>query len=382
MHPSNSHSQTLATIAMDPTSHVFGNKHEALLRQQLAAVEKGTILGPVAGREILQLKPDGTTLAGGWHYTTMALNQVCQTLSPGLAHLVFDLSGKYRRPQQPRVEFSLEAAVDVFNRALKLRYARVQMRQLVRFGPGKLLDGIVGPKYRYLSNSGFYDRVGEAVGKEAKFHEALLYGRYLVLRYVLPKTRFVLQIGPVVESFVLGYHFVNSEVGEGSVRGAALLVREYSGDTCIGPFSGRVKHQGRDFEEKLARLMLTIGGRVEATDYYLTRVRKLADNTLGLGTNSKAEEKIRKRIVATLVKYGLQQSIAERVLTTAVVAGSGEDRGDPLYIDRQRLVLARRTPYDVFTALMGEARNLSVNAREAVEQTAFALLTGKFTFGE
>jgi hypothetical protein len=374
--------QGIPTLAVDPTSFVFGNKHEGGLRHQLAIVEKGTIVSPVAGRELLHLRPDGITQVGGWRYSIGALNQMCQILGPGLAHLIFDLSGKYRKPTQPRNEFALSAAVDVFNRTLGLRYARVQERQLVKFLPGKIIDGIVGPKYRYLPNLGFYDRVKEAAGKEAVFHEALLYGRYLALRYVLPKTRFTWNAGTTAESFVLGYHFVNSEVGEGSVRGAVMFVREATGDTCVGPFIGRVKHQGSDFEERLTRLMLTIGGRVEgATDSYLNLVRKLAGESLGLGKDSKTEEATRRGIAATLVKQGLQQNIAERVVMTAVVVGSGDDRGDPLNIDRQRLVLARRTPYDVFTALMREARKLSINAREEIEQIAFALLKGKFTFG-
>jgi hypothetical protein len=370
------------SLAIDPTAYVFGKQYESQLRQRLAEFEKGTQLSPIMDGNGVLLQEDGTTVGTKHRYTTVALNQMCQLLAPGLAQLLFDLVGRNRRPDQPKGEFGLRTAVEVFNQIARFRRNRIKERQLVRFLPGKTVDGIVGPKYRYLSNLGFYDRVKDAVGSKAQFHEALLYGRYLVLRYVLPSRRFVYSTGVStrVESFVPGFHFVNSEIGEGSARAAVLFVRESTGETCIGPFTGRVKHQGRDFDAKLSKLMLTVDHRIESADYYRERIGHLLARKLGLGKGDKEDEKTKKAIVAVLVKQGLQQSMADKVLAATVMTGSGYHVGDPLLIARQHLVLAGRTAYDVFTALMREAHALSVNAREAVEQVAYALLVGRFTF--
>lgn len=371
-----------SALALDPTSYVFGKQYEGQLRQRLAEFEKGTQLSPIMNGNGVLLQGDGTTVGTKHRYTTVALNQLCQLLAPGLAQLVFDLTGRNRRPDQHKDEFGMVTAVEVFNQVARFRMKRIRERQLVRFLPGKTIDGIVGPKYRYLSNLGFYDRVKDAVGSKAQFQEGLLYGRYLVLRYVLPSRRFVYNTGVSsrIESFVPGFHFVNSEIGEGSARAAVLFVRESTGETCIGSFTGRVKHQGRDFDAKMSKLMLTVDHRIESADYYRDRIRELLQAGLGLGKGDKEDEKTKKAIVAVLVKQGLQQSTAERALRATIMTGSGYHVGDPLLIERQHLVLAGRTAYDVFTTLMREARVLSVNAREAVEQVAYALLVGRFHF--
>lgn len=370
-----------AALTVEPTSYVFNKTYEGNLQQRLKEHENGTQLNPILDGNGVLLNYDGTTVGTKHRYTTVAFSQLCLIIAGGLASLLADLSGRHRKPEQNKAEFGLRIAVDIFNQVVRFRKNRLRDRQLVRFLPGKTIDGIVSPAYRYLSNLGFYDRVQSAVGSTAEFYEALLYGRYLVLRYILPDQRFIYNTGgPRVESFVTGFHFVNSEIGEGSARAAVLLVRESTGETCISPFVGRVRHQGKDFDAKIAKLMLNVSGHARASEQHRERIGSLLASKLHFGQGDKSDEKRKRAIVATLVKHGLPQFTAEKVVTATLLIGDGNYTGDPTLIQRQHLVLASRTAYDVFTALMREGHGFAVEARENVEQVAYALLTGRFHF--
>jgi hypothetical protein len=378
---SRKHQARPASIVVDPPAHVFDAKNASQLRQRLIEAEKGTMMGPIGTAAAMQIQRDGTTPTG-YRYTSVAMQQLCQSLGSGLSYLITDLAGVNRRPDQPKEEFSLALATDVLNQIIKLRFGRIRERQLIRSIPNKTIDGIVGPYYRFLSNASFYERINNSVKPKTQLHEALLYGRYLALRYILPDHRFVINISGQLETFTPGYYFKNSEIGESSVRTAVVFVRESTGDSCLSPFISRTRHQGKDFDGRLGRLMLTTSSQVHDADYYREKVVALLNQNLGLGKGDKQDEKTKKKITDELAKQGLMQWTADQVLTSAIVSGDGHYTGDAAVLARQHLVLTSRTAYDVFTTLMREARKLAIDTRETVEQAAYALLVGRFCFNE
>lgn len=368
--------QNAPVLAVDPVTFTYDRFHEQQLAARLAEVDRRTVVSPVTRPEEVSLTGGGCTEAGGLRYTTVALTQLCHLLAPGLSQLVFDVAEPTLRDSSQRL------AIDYVNRLILLRFDRVRNRQLVRNAQAGTIDGIVGPKYRYLSNLEFHRQASAARTELPKrFQEALLYGRDLVMRYLQPERRLVVIAHGTAAGYTPGLHYVNSEIGHASVRAAPLLCREDSGETCTGPFTGRLSHAGRDFDRKLGELTHSVEDRIEKSEVYRAKLRGLMEQSLGLGgADVKLERRAREQIVEKLRSRGVSVSLAEAVLRRGLVYGANGEEANEILLDQQKVILQRRTAYDVFGALTHEARPLHIHAREAAEQVAYALLMGKFHF--
>ena len=373
----------MSQLIVIPESYLFEAHEEIELRRMLIEIDRHTIVTPVGSSNgDLTLNEEGHT-STGFTYSNIALAQLCALIAPGLAQLVLDLTGQWRKPGEDRRLYSMELAREVLNRCIRLRFdRRLAGLQLVRNTKTKVIDGIVGAKYRY---NDFFDRISKVCPtRHAKFHEACLYGRHLVARYINQRTdsgQYVL----AGEPYTFGYHFANSEIGGKSVRASSLIVRCETGECALTPFNGvsggRVVHSGRDFEKRLHELFDQIIRTLpDVTDLESCGIR-LEDKNLGLGTDDH-ERRVR-YLVQILTRRKLTQDIARRVVASA--ASIGSDKNDSL-VDQlpsdQRAVLTTRTAYDLFVALIREARKLPIDQREIAEQVAHVLLTNKAWLSE
>ncbi|HEY2158944.1 MAG TPA: hypothetical protein VGH33_25160, partial [Isosphaeraceae bacterium] len=182
-----------------PESLAYGAAQEAALAAKLAATDRVTQTPYVGALAQLQLDHEGR-LPGGYRYTLTAFKQVCGLACPGLHQAVVDLSGVRRTSVQPRYDYSFPDAVEVFNKALRIRYAeRFDGKvRLIKDVDRRLVEGVMGPKYNYLENRALYDIVRDAMASspvKTRFLEAVLEGRRLLVRFVHARPLFALDAG-------------------------------------------------------------------------------------------------------------------------------------------------------------------------------------------
>ncbi len=339
------------------------------LEEDLKQVDAATVVSPVLSPESdIFLQPDGKT-KNGYMFSEGAFSSLCAITSPGLVSLVPALSGQWRTIGEDPREFSPELAISTFNKVIKLRFNRLAGIQMVKNTKKKTIDGVVGTKYRYLSNGDFLQRVTDTVKRnQTTFKVAYVYGRELVIRFIHETQSY--SFGGEQHSY--GFHFANSEIGGAAVRAAFLLFRGDSEDCALGPFRGSVGHHGKEFERKLHGLL----------DSVLKKAPKHIDEerlsqSLRLGGQDHQERC--KHLSTTLRNRDLPLQFTKRVVSATTSLGSDDDSlADIIDIDRSKII-QERTLYDLYVSLIREAQQLPIWSRENAEQTAYQLLTGKIT---
>jgi hypothetical protein len=378
----------MATLVLTarPEAYQFESHEERELRNALADVDRSTVVTPVASLNDVLLNADTGRTFSDYAYSDVAMSQVCSLIGAGLVQLVLDISGQWRKPGEDMRFFSGAHAVDIFNRLARLRFERKMVgMQFIRDTKQKVIDGVVGVRYRYLSNSEFLERVSQAYrGTRVKFFEGSLYGRQLAIRYVFDETRpdgnpWYTLAG---EHFLPGFHFANSEVGGRSVRTASLLIRTGTNYCALGPYTeghgGRVVHSGRSFERRLNNLLSNSVNRLPLC-HDVEGGARLLERSLHL--EGEVRERNTRHLVTVLRRRKLTQAFAQRVVSAACARGRGDsDQLVDLMPNERRLVLESRTGYDLFISLIREARQLPLDQRETAEQVAYALLTGKIRY--
>lgn len=365
-----------------PATRHFGHQAEADLSRELTKLERATSVRHVGSVRELCLDGDGS-LPGGYRYTEPAFRQVCALACKGLYSMVLDLSGVYRSGESLREDYSFSGAIDLFNAVVRRRFnGRFSGKvRIVKDSGGKLVDGVLGPKYNYLENRAVYDMSKEAVASsqaKVRFHEAAISGRRLLIRYAHKKPLFELAtIGHGVESFHGGYHFSNSEIaGEASVRAAVILLRRPDGTVSLGRFgTGRLAHTGKDFAKKLSKMFQSVLSAPQDATTLRKQVDLIRASPLNLGGTDQERDAQLEYLATTLHRQGVAKNVAGRIAVSAMQYGSYDKVGTPKMLTRE--ALEKRTVYDFYSALTREARELPLAAREAVEQAAYGLLNGK-----
>lgn len=377
----------LQLFAVDPPSERFRANQEGELRKKLDDIHSHTVFEQIETAREVTLDPQGRTLAGNYQLTTWAFYQLCNAVCPGMYRFIVELSGKNRRADQPRQDYSFEEALAVFNRTVQRRFrSRVEGRQIIRNTRTHLIDGIVGPKYRFLPNLELFEQARDLLTTEIgdlEFYEAVLNGRWLLLRFYRRTALFTLPVPdgvPVPDRFFGGFHFSNSEVGQSAAKAGIMLLRDIGRTASISPLvsSSRLRHAGKGFEEKLALAIASTTEKLLPAEQYRQRLLMLQAMPLGLGNEDQhVEEQRREDLVTALVRRRMNPGIARRILGHAMCRGS---------YDSARVSLARVSPatmkqrdaFDLYNAIGREAKVHAINQRERAEQIAYALLLGRF----
>lgn len=364
------------SLADPPVSRIFTALEQAELREAVEVIDKNTTILPVDVPRQLEIDDEGF-LPEGYRFTTVAFRQLCQALVVGLNNLLGDVSGRRRRPGSEESEYSAVTAIAIYNRLLRLRFNRILGRQLVRNTVDRTIDGLVGPKFRYLSNMDFLDKVSEDVAEEVKFHRGYLYGRHLATRFI-HKDRLTVTRGKTTHVFAPGQHFANSEIGNASVRAAPMLCLG-NGPAALGPWFMRLPHQGRDFNRNLAKLCGSLAQNVPSKAVFEEWLSSLDKQFLIQGEpDGEVLLQTRARLTQRLTERKLTQQLAQRAVAVAffganlaAVNGIEEFAGNAL-------VLGERTAYDILIALMELPVKMPLALRERIEQLAYGVLSGRF----
>jgi hypothetical protein len=181
------------------------------------------------------------------------------------------------------------------------------------------------------------------------------------------------------EPFFGGYQFENTEVGDCSVRGATVLIRQFCDNKAVAPTmdKNRVSHIRNDKFNRKFELMLTrLDVRVEEATKFKKNAMAMLQTSLNIGGTPQQHVEGCEYIITKLVRRGLSKHAASKVVNTAVLKGSY--RSDA--VDRQGRplleVAASRNVYDLFNALTFEAKKCDVIQRLEMEQLGYNMLSG------
>lgn len=345
-----------------------------------------TVMYPIDLAEQVVLKPDATTLRGGFKYGPVAFRQICKYLAPGLSNVLADLAGMRRvKSESDRNRFSAADAVAVFNMVVRRRFsADLEGLQAVRDTRTGMIEGVVGRGYKRLSNYDLYERSAEilrAYRHPVEFHRADLTGRSVVFCYRDVEPAFSLPAPDNKEDrFYTGYYYSNSEVGDGSVRATTVLIRGSEETRSLGFFAkrARLNHAGKDFAKRFEQMMDSVAEKRPDADRMKAGLLKLSARPLGfdVATEDEREERF-KTLQHCLETNEAARSVSKKVLRSVILRGSHDGLAAPdvRLVDRRKW--ADRSAYDLYNAMGRVARNLPVTTREQVEQLAYSLLLGK-----
>ncbi len=352
---------------------------------------------PVAIEKESDVLLDGKGLVQSrYRMTSPALSQLCSVLAPGLVQTVQSLAGMRKRTKDhPSETYSVKRAISLLNDMIRGRFSLLERGyRFILDRRNRRIEGVVGPKYRFLSNLEMYQRADAFVGQVGSgvFFEAALTGRRLQLRYKNVARAFALPTPTSrMEPYFGGWHFSNSELGDCCVKGSAILFRQWSGTMAIQPYDTETKlvHiQGRKFEDKLRDVFATVQTRVAKIPECELQLRRLSATPLRLGGEKTEYEQRCSEIETALKKGGTSVRVAGDALTRAIVHGSYRAEtitvgrvmtATEVYSPHALKAIGTRTAFDVYNALGYLARQYQPDHQEAIEQIAFKLLTNQIS---
>ena len=234
----------------------------------LADCERTTDSWMIDSEDQLVLSRKAIT-AGGDRISWLAMRQICKALSAGLASSLADLLGMRRASDamdklskikaDPDEDFTVGEAASLYNLVLKKRFGRLFGFQAIRNSETRVIEALVGNRYRRLSNSDFLSAVSSVMGScsvRLSFFSAELSGRRLSLVYSMDDHG--------DEGLRPGIRLVNSEIGDSAIKAAVVLI-DKNGATMQSSYGrmGRVAHSGRDLLGKLSKLIVGVVSKLE-----------------------------------------------------------------------------------------------------------------------
>lgn len=319
------------------------------------------------------LLDSNAAIQGRYRISRAALGQLCSWLASGLAQYVANLSeGK----DEVR---SAKLAVRVINETIRLRFdTKIQGSHLLVDQRASRVDGLVGPRYQLFPNTELLSQCKEFVdspNEPAVFHEAVVEGRRLLLRFRKTRPAFELNRGTRSETFTTGWHFANSEVGDRSIWATLVLIRDWNGATSMAPTTNidkLVHTRSENFEGRLKQLLERLQRRLVTSDSMEFGVRKAGETRLGFPSDSVEKFQEHYKKVTNRLGHKLPRRFADRAVRRALFRTS---EGVPTTIEKGILAkLATRTELDLYNAITALAMPLPIQARETAEQVAFNLL--------
>jgi hypothetical protein len=357
-------------------------RKESLLRKALAKQDVTTLV-PLHTPADIKLDVEGH-VCGGFRFSTFAMQQFCFKLAPGLSKLVLGLT---------KDAWEKQLAIKLLNALSQHRFASVlsDCRLLVD-QRAKRVDGVVGARYEYLSNTALYEQCRAlAQPEKAIFHEAVLEGRRMLLRYRYSDKAYGVSLeidGKVTRhGFVTGWHFTNSEVGDRSVNVSPILIREGT-YAAAGPAPTQIQRmihvQTQDFARKVGEMIARSKDKALDMPTMRAALIRISRQPLGLGGGTVEDlEKHRTALVSKLTDKGkIPHRLAEQIVNRVLAHGSEKVRVMSVTEQLTGPLLERcqhRSVYDLYSSLTGSAVSQDIKSRERLEQLAYRVLTNRFT---
>lgn len=355
---------------------------EADLVQHLQALARETQFLELRSPSDLLINPNGM-VRGVYRFTWPALTQLCQALVPGLSKAVADLLGVGQSPNSKRFA-SPELALRTLNDVIKLRFRLLEDRRLVTNSRTRMIEGIVGQRYELFRHIDLYYRLRNflpSLGVPIAFHEAILHGRHMLLRFRTEKPLFTVPspLGPN-EPFYGGFHLANSEVGDSAVHACAILIRNWGDLTAVDPHlsQNRMLHiQMKNFDQRFNKMLESMVVRAEAVKGMRERILLMMEHVLGFN-GDKVNNDARIKVISRKLNKILGPKLTRLCIARALSNGSyrNEDVTGAPWPEISR-AYSRRTLFDLFNAIMHMAKTQTPLGQERAEKAAFGILTGE-----
>jgi len=369
----------IKSIVVEPTLVRFKSHEQDELYRACCELDDATVIEPVNDVTDVLLRDDGTR-KDGLKFSRNALVQLCERISPGLSSLAQDIAGLKRRIGAYDEVIDPRLACRIINSCAKLRFRikdGVYTRQLIIHAPSGVVDGVVGPKYKYLAHRTLYETVDELLASAdipSSFDSAVLCGRHMSMNWIVEGNLFSLSNG---DEYQGGYYFSNSEGGGAGVHAAASISMVGTDMRCVSELRS-VSHTGKSFNKRLGDLLV---GVLVCGDARVAQLRErcaaMLVKPLGVFDEDKHQvNRTRQRVLINLlVSQGLDSAAAKSVVNW-VIYGEATDEHD--FIVQKMLNVQDRCVYDVLVWLMRYAATCQSMLRERVERAAFDLLMGNF----
>jgi len=334
-------------------------------------------------------------IQGRFRLTSIGLSQLCSSLGPGLAQLVGNVAGLRRKETEDDdwKAYSPLLAIKQINDLIRLRFKhRLEGHGLIMDMRNQRVEGVVGPRYKFISNLELFERAGEFIREMSpapRFVEASLAGRRLTIRYRDVERLFSAAAGSRREPFFRGWHFSNSEIGDCSVRTGMLIFRQWRKTSSLLSVGRLVHRKGGDFGPKISDLFQKLQRQadVEAQEHdFESLVAELQEESLHLGGDPVAHVRKSQSLIGRLARARLTKITAKKTLHHALANGSlrthrlAVDRG-PVYDAPDPDLLGafqQRNLYDLYNALTEVARELPPEQQEIAEELAYRILIRRF----
>lgn len=377
-------------LAVSLQGLLFNKADQTRLVEVLAECERTTDEVFIDADDQLALSRRAMT-TGGDRISWLAMRQICKILSSGLASSLADLLGMRRSPEDmdrpmklkadPDEDFTVGEAASLYNLALKKRFGRLYGFQAIRNSETKVIEAVVGSRYRRLPNGDFLAAVASVVDScEVKlvFHSASLAGRRLSVIYS-------------VDGFdgcplVPGVRLVNSEIGDSAIK-AAVVLMDGSGATMMSSYGklGRVAHSGRDLLGKLSQLIVSVSSKLThaalSKDGIEKKVRSMTERKLGFRGDESDDARFREMVEFLADRVGLTYFMARRCLSMAL---TGDETQAQQFTMLERVkTWPNKSMMSLISAIMRESfsqRIVSFSVTDRAERVAWNLFSNKVTF--
>lgn len=361
------------TIAVEIKPQTYQQDQFDSLLSDLRELDERTVIQPIAALEDVLMNDQGKTMARNASYSTLALRQLCSSLSTGLSQVVADISGQRRLRSRVESVVSIPAAAKLLNICARLRFQMdggLFNRQLVVDTKLNQIDGVLGAGYRYLPHADLLETVNEVVAEQqATFYMATLNGRHLTAVWRTIKPLYMIDNTQPVFG---GYYIVNSEAAECSVGAAVALLFGQSFRALLPvSSSNRTAHAGSSFKKRVGVLIGSMVSTGEQLAFHANKLAQLQKRPLNLiDASGKVRTPQLRRYRDWLRRKGVRVDVAQDVIN-AVLYGGGTGAIPENLVVR---TATKRTAYDLFVRLCFAAAGYSHDIREPMERAAFYLL--------
>jgi hypothetical protein len=377
------------SIALPSLCMRFGEGEEydlADLHRQLQA-QSITAPVPIKRPGDAMMRADGT-VNKGYHFTPSGLSSVCQKLVPGLSQVISSIGGvREGNLDSVRSDPDTDLAITTYNECVQYAFERIAGHRFI-IDPGRqAIEGLVGPKYVFLSNQDwllqcqtFIDRTAY---REAEFLGASLTGRRFLLRFVSRGEWFHTSVEDGTrEVYRKGWSFSNSETGKSAVRVGFMIVDSTgAGSLCQ---LAKQDHTSSLRKDKGEKLLTKLRETFECVDAAALRnyVQGMHRQLIPVSDTVMGNRDLAHRIATNLSKRlpkSLARSVVASTLSTAsrqlVPAGVGVNMrfNDIVHVPTER------TYYHFYHALTTRARQCFPDEQERAEALAYDLLRRRFT---
>lgn len=377
------------SLAVEVQGIMFSSTEYDKLVSFLSAQERVTESWPIDDESQIALTRKGRTISGD-RMSWLALRQICKSLSSGLATSLSDLIGLRRitddmdRPPKikadPDDDFSVGEAASLYNLALKKRFGRLFGFQVVRNTESKIIEAVVGMKYKRISNSDFLSAVAgiiDSLDLKFQFRSASLFDRKISIIYTLK--------GYEGCDLTPGLLISNSEIGDAAIKATVILIS--STDSIMSAAYGRlgrVAHSGRDLLGKLSQLITGVSSRLTNSTFTKDNLNKRieANRSKSLGFKGLGEDEERfKQILEFLTdRCGMTYAMAKKCLSKTL-AGADIESSTFSLLERSKTWPAKSTMclVEMITKECRDQFLLSFYSKDKLERIAWLMFFNKLS---